>query len=62
MAEETEVPAELASAAPVVAATGAAIGTPMAERVATIGLLNKRNNISRELEMKPGESRGWTMS
>jgi len=29
----------------------------MAERVATLGLLNKRNNISRELEMHPGETR-----
>lgn len=33
------------------------IGTPLAERVATIGLLNKRNNLSQELEMSPGESR-----
>ena len=31
--------------------------TPMAERVATIGLLNKRNNLSEDLEMSPGESR-----
>lgn len=30
--------------------------TPMAERVAVIGLLNKRNNQVRNLEMKPGES------
>ena len=35
----------------------AQIGTPLAERVATIGLLNKRNNLSQELEMSPGESR-----
>lgn len=28
--------------------------TPMAERVAVIGLLNKRNGLVRELEMKPG--------
>lgn len=32
------------------------LGTPMAERVATIGFLNKRNNEMRELEMKPGEA------
>ena len=32
-------------------------GTPMAERVAVVGLLNKRNNVSQELEMSPGESR-----
>jgi hypothetical protein len=30
--------------------------TPMAERVAVIGLLNKRNGISRDLTMKPGEA------
>ena len=54
-AEETEVPEELAGSLPVVAAGG--IGTPMAERVAVLGLLNKRNNITRTIEMKPGESR-----
>lgn len=31
--------------------------TPMAERVATIGLLNKRNGLWRDLTMKPGEAR-----
>ena len=30
--------------------------TPLAERVATLGLLNKRNNLTRELKLKPGES------
>jgi hypothetical protein len=30
--------------------------TPMAERVATIGVLNKRNGLSRDLVMKPGEA------
>jgi hypothetical protein len=30
--------------------------TPMEERVATIGLLNKRNNVSQDFEMKPGET------
>lgn len=29
----------------------------MAERVATIGLLNKRNNVSVDFEMRPGEER-----
>ena len=55
-AEETEIPDELASAAPAVIAAGG-IGTPMAERVAVLGLLNKRNNISRDIELKPGEQR-----
>lgn len=30
--------------------------TPMAERVAVLGLLNKRNGISRDLDLKPGQS------
>ncbi len=30
--------------------------TPMAERVATLGVLNKRNGLSRDLTMKPGEA------
>ena len=55
-AEATEIPEELAGDAPaVIAASG--IGTPMAERVAVLGLLNKRNNISRDIELKPGEQR-----
>ena len=55
-AEATEIPEELARAAPaVMAASG--LGTPMAERVAVLGLLNKRNNISRDIELKPGEQR-----
>ncbi len=29
--------------------------TPLEERVATIGLLNKRNNVSKDIEMRPGE-------
>jgi len=29
--------------------------TPMAERVATIGLLNKRNNVARDFELSPGD-------
>jgi len=30
--------------------------TPMAERVAVLGLLNKRNGLSRDLRLKPGEA------
>ncbi len=30
--------------------------TPMAQRVAIIGLLNKRNGISRDLELRPGQA------
>lgn len=54
---ETEVPAELVQDAPPVLAPEDSLGTPMEDRVATLGLLNKRNNISQDLEMKPGESR-----
>lgn len=31
-------------------------GTPMAERVAVIGLLNKRNGLTHDLTMKPGQA------
>lgn len=31
--------------------------TPLAERVATLGLLNKRNNLTRDLKLRPGEAR-----
>lgn len=30
--------------------------TPMEERVATVGLLNKRNNLSEDFEIRPGET------
>lgn len=45
-----------ASADKPVAVEGVQIGTPMAERVAVIGLLNKRNGQTRDFEVKPGES------
>ena len=54
---ETEVPEELVEDAAPIVTDGDSVGTPMDERVATLGLLNKRNNISQDLEMKPGESR-----
>ena len=47
-------PAAPASATPEANAYGA---TPMNERVAVLGLLNKRNNVSEEIKLKPGESR-----
>lgn len=57
--DETDIPDSLKEKArsPASAADEAQIGTPMAERTATIGLLNKRNNLSQDLELKPGESR-----
>jgi hypothetical protein len=40
----------------IVVADGETLGTPMAERVAVLGLLNKRNGQTRDLELKPGEA------
>jgi hypothetical protein len=39
-----------------VAVEGEQPGTPMAERVAVVGLLNKRNGQTRDFELKPGEA------
>jgi hypothetical protein len=44
----------VAASGDVVAVPGA---TPMAERVAVIGFLNKRNGDTRDITMKPGEAR-----
>ena len=33
--------------------------TPMAERVAVLGFLNKRNGITRDIKLKPGQSAKW---
>lgn len=54
---ETEVPQELRRPAAPVAAASPGIGTPMKDRTAIIGLLNKRNNIAQDLTMKVGETR-----
>jgi hypothetical protein len=59
-ARETEVPKNLASfAAPAAAARDSGIGTPLKDRVATLGILNKRNNLTQDVKLKPGESRRW---
>jgi hypothetical protein len=50
----TPAPAAAASAAAPANDYGA---TPMNERVAVLGLLNKRNNVSEEIKLKPGEAR-----
>ncbi|WP_240530109.1 DUF2155 domain-containing protein [Novosphingobium sp. PC22D] len=56
--EETGVPDALVPAPKAPGAQGSAgIGTPMKERVATLGVLNKRNNLEQDFTMKPGESR-----
>ncbi|RPF72694.1 DUF2155 domain-containing protein [Aurantiacibacter spongiae] len=56
-AQQTEIPEGLGGGPLPPPADTAGVGTPMEERVATLGLLNKRNNISRDIEMSPGESR-----
>lgn len=56
-AVETEVPEELASDPLPDLGDIEGIGTPMEERVATLGLINKRNNLSRDIELSPGETR-----
>jgi hypothetical protein len=45
-----------AGGAPSAALAGNGQGTAMAERVAVIGLLNKRNGQTRDFELKPGQS------
>jgi hypothetical protein len=54
---ETEVPRQFTQNAGPTVESGNTMGTPMKDRVATLGLLNKRNNISQDLVMKPGEVR-----
>lgn len=57
-AVETEIPDDLADRLDTPQPTVAGeLGTPLAERVATLGLLNKRNNLTQDLELRPGESR-----
>lgn len=55
---DTAIPDELAKSlktAPPAVVRGE--GTPLESRVATLGLLNKRNNISRDIVLKPGEAK-----
>ena len=55
----TEVPEELQQSgqAPAQLTEQVEGATPMEERIATLGLINKRNNVTQDLEMRPGESR-----
>jgi hypothetical protein len=58
-AQDTSVPDAIAGmqAGPAQAAKGQQIGTPNKDRVVTLGVLNKRNNLTQDLVMKPGEAR-----
>lgn len=53
--EATETGSAIASASG--AAVESEFGTPIKDRVATLGFLNKRNNITQDLVLKSGESR-----
>jgi hypothetical protein len=53
-ASATANPGDVAAIDP---GAGAGIGTPNEERVATLALLNKRNNLTQDLVMKTGEER-----
>lgn len=58
--QETGIPDAIAQTGGKPAATIARrqdYGTPLKDRVATLGLLNKRNNLSVDVVMKPGETR-----
>ena len=55
---ETDIP-EAMRAGATVRPIDAGEGTPMKDRVAVIGVLNKRNNLSQTFEMKPGEAKRW---
>jgi hypothetical protein len=59
--EAVTVPLDQASPAAAPSATATPANdygaTPMKDRVAVIGLLNKRNNVSEEIKLKPGEAR-----
>lgn len=46
-----------ADASTVIGEDGLPQGTPLAERVATLGLLNKRNNLTQDIKLKPGEQK-----
>jgi hypothetical protein len=56
-ARATEVPKSFVSGAAGGPVVESDFGTPVKDRVATIGLLNKRNNLEQDLVMKTGESR-----
>jgi hypothetical protein len=56
-AKATDVPKALSGSVTASGVVESQFGTPVKDRVATIGLLNKRNNLEQDLVMKSGESR-----
>lgn len=55
--EATEVPQTVAGGANAARAVESNFGTPVKDRVATLGLLNKRNNLEQDLVLKTGQAR-----
>lgn len=55
--EATAVPTGVAGAERAAHVVESNFGTPVKDRVATIGLLNKRNNLSQDLVLRTGEAR-----
>lgn len=53
-------PARNAAAPARDAAPAPKVATPMAERVATIAILNKQNGLTRDVRMKPGQAVRWS--
>lgn len=56
-ASATEVPKAVVGTAPAAAVVESEYGTPVKDRVATIGLLNKRNNVTQDVVLKTGEAK-----
>lgn len=57
-ATATEVPKAVAAANPAAsAAVESEFGTPVKDRVGTVGLLNKRNNLTQDVVLKSGEAK-----
>lgn len=56
-ATATDVPKAVASSGVGAPAVESEFGTPVKDRVATLGLLNKRNNLTQDIVLKSGEVR-----
>jgi hypothetical protein len=55
--QATDIPNAVAAKASGAPAIESEYGTPVKDRVATIGLLNKRNNLTQDVVLKTGESK-----
>jgi len=56
-AQATDIPNAVAAKAPGAPAIESEYGTPVKDRVAVLGLLNKRNNLTQDVVLKTGESK-----